>query len=199
MTGATSGWSDQNSSEDARKSNSPLLFETGESSRSRRIGLFTVLALMVSGTFTFLMLIGLTPITPTINEVLIAAVVNGLLILVLMVLIGKEVAKIVRSRRKGRSAARLHVRIIALFCLVASFPAILVAVVAGITFDQGLDRWFEIGTRKIIESSVSVARAYQNETTRVLMGNTLSMAANLNRNRQLYVLDRERFTPRCLR
>jgi len=76
---------------------------------------------------------------------------------------------------------------------VAAFPAILVAIVAGITLDLGLDRWFEIRTKKIVESSVSVARAYQNESTRVLMGNTLSMAANLDRNRRLYVLDRERF------
>jgi len=127
------------------------------------------------------------------NLVLIAAAVNGFLILVLLFLIGKEIAKIIRSRRKGRAASRLHVRIIGLFCLVAAFPAILVAIVAGITLDLGLDRWFEIRTKKIVESSVSVARAYQNESTRVLMGNTLSMAANLDRNRRLYVLDRERF------
>lgn len=170
------------------------LFDTGNSSLSRRIGLITVLALLVSGTFTFLMLIGLTPILPGNNEVLVAGIINGALILILFVLIGREVVRIIRSRRKGRAAARLHVRIIGLFCLVASLPAMLVAFVAAITFDQGLDRWFEIGTRSIIESSVSVARAYRNETTRVLMGNTLSMAANLDRNRRLYVLDRERFT-----
>ncbi len=175
-------------------SNQQHLFDTGKTSRSRIIGLFTVLALMISGTFTFLMLIGLTPINPDLQAVLIAAGINGILILILIFLIGKEVAKIIRSRSKGRAASRLHVRIIGLFCIVAAFPAVLVAVVAGITLDLGLDRWFEIRTKKIIESSVSVARAYQNETTRVLMGNTLSMAASLNRNRQLYVLDRERFT-----
>ncbi|MEM7291365.1 MAG: PAS domain-containing sensor histidine kinase, partial [Pseudomonadota bacterium] len=99
----------------------------------------------------------------------------------------------IRSRRKERAASRLHVRIIGLFCLVAAFPAILVAIVAGITLDIGLDRWFEIRTKRIVESSVSVARAYQNESTRVLLGNTLSMASNLDRNRRLYVLDREGF------
>lgn len=169
------------------------LFETGRTSRSRIIGLTTVIALLVCGTFTFVMLMGLTPIDPDITTVLIAAAANGLLILVLIFLIGKEVVKIIRSRQKGRAASRLHVRIIGLFCLVASFPAILVALVAGITLDLGLDRWFETRTKRIVESSVSVARAYQNEATRVLMGNTLSMAANLNRNRRLYVLDQEGF------
>ncbi len=155
--------------------------------------MITVIALMITSSLTFSLLIGLTPIVPDKTNVLIAAAVNGFLISVLFFLISKEIMKILRSRRKGRAASRLHVRIIGLFCLVAAFPAILVAIVAGITLDLGLDRWFEIRTKKIIESSISVARAYQNESTRVLMGNTLSMGANLDRNRRLYVLDRERF------
>ncbi len=169
------------------------LFDATRTSRSRVIGLITVIALLITGSLTFGLLIGFTPIVPDKTMVLIAAAVNGFLILVLIFLIGKEIVKIIRSRRKGRAASRLHVRIIGLFCLVAAFPAILVAIVAGITLDLGLDRWFEIRTKKIIESSVSVARAYSNESTRVLMGNTLSMAANLDRNRRLYILDRERF------
>lgn len=169
------------------------LFDTTRTSRSRIIGLITVISLLITGSLTFGMLIGFTPINPDKTSVLIAAAVNGLLISVLIFLIGKEIIKIIRSRRKGRAASRLHVRIIGLFCLVAAFPAIVVAVVAGITLDLGLDRWFELRTKKIIESSVSIARAYQNESTRVLMGNTLSMGATLDRNRRLYVLDRERF------
>jgi len=169
------------------------LFDTTKTSRSRVIGFITVIALLITGSLTFSLLIGLTPITPDKNMVLGAAALNGFLIAVLIFLIGKEVAKIIRSRQKGRAASRLHVRIIGLFCMVAAFPAIIVAVVAGITLDLGLDRWFEIRTKSIVESSVSIARAYQNESTRVLMGNTLSMAANLDRNRRLFVLDRERF------
>ncbi len=160
-------------------------------SLSRKVGLATVIALMITGTASFLILIGLTPINPSNqNIVYSAAIVNGILILVLIFLIVKEVLKILRSRAKGRAASRLHVRIIGLFCLVAAFPAILVAIVAGITLDLGLDRWFEIRTKRIVESSVSIARAYRNESTRVLLGNTLSMASNLDRNRRLYVLDR---------
>ncbi|MEO0329136.1 MAG: HAMP domain-containing protein [Pseudomonadota bacterium] len=140
-----------------------------------------------------MMLLNLTPIEPNVNAVSIAAAIISILVLILIFLIGKEVAKILRSRRTGRAAARLHVRIVGLFCIVAAFPAILVAIVAGITLDLGLDRWFETQTKKIISSSVSIARAYQNESTRVLLGNTLSMAANLDRNRQLYVLDRQGF------
>jgi len=169
------------------------LFDASRTSRSKIIGSTTVIALLISGTLTFLLLSGLTPITPNQNMALLAAALNGTLIAILLFLIGKEVVRIIRSRRRGRAASRLHVRIIGLFCLVAAVPAVLVAIVAGITLDLGLDRWFEIRTKRIVESSLSVARAYQNETTRVLMGNTLSMAANLDRNRQRYVLDRTSF------
>ena len=169
------------------------LFEAKGTPLTRKVGFATVVALLATGTFSFLVLSNLTPFEPNYSTVLTAAAVNGFLILVLIFLIGKEVAKILRSRRKGRAASRLHVRIISLFCLVAAFPAIIVAIIAGITLDLGLDRWFEARTKNIIESSVSVARAYQNESTRVLLGNTLSMATNLDRNRRLYVLDRVAF------
>ena len=166
-------------------------YDNDRGTLGRKVGLATVIALMLTGTISFLILIGLTPINPNNqNIVYSAAFLNGFLILVLVFLIVREVLKILRSRAKGRAASRLHVRIIGLFCLVAAFPAILVAIVAGVTLDLGLDRWFEIRTKRIVESSVSIARAYRNESTRVLLGNTLSMASNLDRNRRLFVLDR---------
>ena len=169
------------------------LFDAESSSRTRTIGFIAVIALLVSSTLTFLVFIERTGIEPNRETVITAAIINGTLILVLVFLIGKEISHIVRSRRKGRAASRLHVRIIGLFAFVAVFPAALVALVAAFTLNAGLDRWFEVRTKRIVESSISIARAYQNESTRVLLGNTLSMAANLDRNRQLYVLDRNTF------
>ena len=163
-------------------------------STTRLFGLFTVLALLISGTITFLTLIGLTPFDPKDETTALTAVaINGTLSIVLLVLIGREIAKILRSRKKGRAASRLHVRLITLFSLVAAVPAIIVAIVAGITLDVGLDRWFEIRTKNIINSSVSVAVAYMNESNRSLMGNTINMASDLDRNRRLFALDRRGF------
>ena len=50
--------------------------------------------------------------------------------------------RVLQARRRGRAAARLHVRIVALFSVIAAVPAILVAVVASVTLDRGLDRLF---------------------------------------------------------
>ena len=80
-----------------------------------------------------------------------------------------------------------------MFTLVAAIPAIMVAVVASITLDIGLDRWFEIRTKTIISSSLSIAEAYVQENARNLQGTTLSMAYDLDQARSLYSLDRTGF------
>ena len=156
---------------------------------SRLLGLATVIALVVTGGTTFLILIGLTPIAPTSDVVNTAMTINGVLAAILLFLIGREIWIIWQARRKGRAAARLHVRIISLFALVAAIPAVLVAIIASITLDVGLDRWFEVRTKQIVGSSVNIARAYMDESRRALTGNAISMAYELDRARQIYNLD----------
>ncbi|MEF2550154.1 PAS domain-containing sensor histidine kinase [Aurantimonas sp. A2-1-M11] len=156
-------------------------------------GLIAVVGALVTGAISFVVLMGLTPIPPTDTIVTIATIVNGAFVALLCVLIGREVLRMVRARRQGRAASRLHVRIVVLFSIVAALPALLVAIVAGVTLDLGLDRWFEIRTRTIVESSISVARAYVNENARNLQGSTLSMAYDLDQQRRLFDLDRNGF------
>ncbi len=76
----------------------------------------------------------------------------------LILVVGWEIAALVLARRRGRAAARLHIRIVALFSIVAATPAILVAVVASVTLDRGLDNWFSTSTRAIVENSADIAR-----------------------------------------
>ncbi len=161
---------------------------------TRKLGLVTVIALFLTGLLTFLILFGLTPLAPNENVVRSALLANSLLALILVSLIVMEVRRLLSSRRKGRAAARLHIRIVGLFALVAAIPAIMVAIVASVTLDLGLDRWFELRTKEIVEGSVSVAQAYVDESARVHVNATVSMANELDRARRLYSLDRQGFT-----
>ncbi|MFD2237865.1 sensor histidine kinase NtrY-like [Aureimonas populi] len=156
-------------------------------------GVLVVVGALVTGAISFVVLMGLTAIAPTDTVVTVATVVNGGFVLLLCAMIWREVARMVRARSQGRAASRLHVRIVVLFSIVAALPALLVAIVAGITLDLGLDRWFEMRTRAIVDSSISVARAYVNENARNLQGSTLSMAYDLSAQRRLYDLDRTGF------
>lgn len=172
---------------------SALEMNAERSSWSRVFGFATVIALLISGTVTFLILFGLTALEPNDRIVRAALIVNTILAVILVILIWVEAKKLVDSRRNGRAAARLHIRIVGLFALVAAVPAILVAIVASVTLDLGLDRWFEQRTRMIVDSSISVAKAYVDESARVHVNSTISMANDLDNGRRVYSLDRSNF------
>src|SRR5262249_27785988 len=110
--------------------------------RARVLGLIAVALALLSAVATFLVLANLTPILPTHYVVLALLAANAFTILFVIAVIAYELWRVLQARRRGRAAARLHVRIVALFSLVAAAPAILVAVVASITLDRGLDRLF---------------------------------------------------------
>ncbi|GEO83282.1 MULTISPECIES: sensor histidine kinase NtrY-like [Alphaproteobacteria] len=143
--------------------------------------------------FTLPVLLGLTSIEPTSNVLIASAIINSLFIVGLMFLIGREVTRLIKARTKGRAAARLHVRIVVLFSIVAITPAILVAIFASITLNVGLDRWFSIRTQSIVSSSMNIAQAYMLENASYLQGQTVSMANDLEGNRALFYLDRTGF------
>ena len=111
----------------------------------------------------------------------------------LLGIIAHEVWLVVQARRRGRAAARLHVRIVALFAVVAAVPAILVAVVASVTLDRGLDRLFSTRTKAIIENSLIVADAYLHEHAQMIRGDILAMAFDVARAKPLFDQERERF------
>src|SRR5262245_3286017 len=104
---------------------------------------------LLSAIITFVVLADLTPIAPTHDVVVTLLLANALTVFILVGVIASEVWQVVQARRRGRAAARLHIRIVSLFAVVAAAPAILVAVVASITLDRGLDRLFSTRTKQV--------------------------------------------------
>jgi two-component system nitrogen regulation sensor histidine kinase NtrY len=148
---------------------------------------------LLSALATFLVLTGLTPIPPTHEVVVSLLLVNAVTALALVGLIGREVWLMVQARRRGRAAARLHVRIVGLFSVIAAAPAILVAVVASVTLDRGLDRLFSLRTKAVIENSLAVSEAYLSEHAQLIRADILAMSFDLARAKPLFDQDRERF------
>ncbi|RWG24104.1 MAG: PAS domain-containing sensor histidine kinase, partial [Mesorhizobium sp.] len=176
--------------------NQPLFSRAGVRDGRRLLALPGVVAIvgaMITAAISFAILVGATPIAPNANATWALIALNAVFVLFLIALISREIRRIVMARRHGRAASRLHVRIVAMFALVAAIPAIMVAIIASITLDIGLDRWFEIRTKTIVNSSLSIADAYVQENARNLQGTTLSMAYDLDASRTLYGLDRTGF------
>src|SRR5487761_1980829 len=148
---------------------------------------------LLSSFLTFVVLTGLTRIEPTREVAVSFMLLNGATILVLVGIIFREVWQVMQARRRGRAASRLHVQIVSLFSVIAVLPAVLVAIVANVTIDRGLDRLFSGPTREVIQNSLSIARAYTNEHAQLVHGDVLGMANDLARARPLYDQDRGTF------
>src|SRR6266568_4139182 len=160
---------------------------------SRMLGSITVTMALLSATVTFAVLAGLTPIAPTHQVVVSVLAVDALASLLLIGVIGREIWNIMQARRRGRAGARLHVRIIGLFSVVAAVPAVLVAIVASITLDRGLAPWFSTRIQSVIENSLTVAQVYFNEHGQMLRSELTAMSFDVTRAKPLFDSDRERF------
>jgi two-component system nitrogen regulation sensor histidine kinase NtrY len=144
---------------------------------------------LLSALITFLVLAGLTPIMPTHYVVVSLLLVNAVAVLLLLAIIATETWQILRARRVGTAGARLHIRIVGLFSVIAAAPAILVAIVASVTLDRGLDRLFSSRTREAIENSVIIADAYLRDHAQTARSDIVAMAIDIGRNKA--ELDRE--------
>ncbi|MCV6577464.1 MAG: PAS domain-containing sensor histidine kinase [Cohaesibacter sp.] len=161
--------------------------------RARLVGLITVSLAVASGIVTFVILLGLTSIDPDEDVIRNALLINSVFLIALLVSILWEGGIILLARKRGRAAARLHIRVVLLFSLVAAVPTILVAIFASITLDRGLDRWFSSRTLAIINTSQTVAQAYRREHATVLRNELLGMAQILNQSEAFFILDESRF------
>ena len=100
----------------------------------------------------------LTP--PMVAGLLVANLVPAM---ALMVLAARRVAKkrAVRTELGGRG--RLHVRLVALFSVIASVPTLLVVIFASLLFQSGLQFWFSDDAETILRNAENVARVYRDD------------------------------------
>jgi two-component system, NtrC family, nitrogen regulation sensor histidine kinase NtrY len=160
---------------------------------SRFFAPIAVVLALISALITFLVLTGLTPIPPTHNVVVGVLLGNAAMVALLALIVAWEIWGLFRARRRGRAAARLHVRIVVLFGIIAVVPAILVAVIASITLDRGLDRWFSLRTRAIISDAIVIAQTYVREHAFGIRAEVVALADDLSRIQNIFQENRERF------
>jgi two-component system, NtrC family, nitrogen regulation sensor histidine kinase NtrY len=157
------------------------------------LGPIAVLSALASALATFLVLAGLTPVLPTHEVVLKVFAINGALVLLLIVIVAWQTKRLMRERRAGAAGSGLHIRMVGLFSLVAVLPAILVAVVATVTLERGLDPWFSGSMKGLVSNTLTIARSYREAQCRSLARETQLMAADLNRAKFIFDSDRRVF------
>ena len=174
------------SADQAATAENTLVASPSKRGERRVIGPLAVALALLSAFVTFVVLADLTPVAPTHNVVVSLLLANAATVLLLLAIIVREVWQVVQARRSGRAAARLHVRIVGLFSIIAAAPAILVAIVASVTLDRGLDRLFSTRTRAAIENSLIVAEAYLRDHAQIVRSDILVMAFDIARSKPIF-------------
>jgi two-component system nitrogen regulation sensor histidine kinase NtrY len=112
-------------------------------------------------------------------------VVAGLLVsilvpaMALMILVARRFAKRRAARSPMGGRGRLHVRLVALFSVLATVPTLLVVIFASFLFQSGTAFWFSERARGMLENASAIARDnYRQEIERVDR-ETLTMASDI--------------------
>jgi len=99
----------------------------------------------------------------------------------LIVLMGRRIAK----QRAAKSAAggdgQLHVRLVAIFSVLASVPTVLLAVIASLLFQYGAEFWFSGRARGMLENTQLLAQASYKQLLSYVDNENVAMAEDLRK------------------
>ena len=166
---------------DRRRSRSAIGFIIG----------FAVAALLTATATVFAMSAGDTPATNPLTPIMLAA--SLAICAVLAGILTLRIWRIAKAWAAPSTGARLHLRFVALFSVAAVAPAIIVAAFLGLTFGQGVERWFSQRVETTIENAASVGRAYVDLASGGIGGEVEAMSEDLNLARAGLTEDHDRY------
>ena len=147
----------------------------------RRLAFVLMAGGVTAGIATFLTLTGNSNFGMGDSALDVLVAVDLVLVLALGGVVVQGVVRLWGQRRSGLAAARMHVRLVGLFSIVAIVPAILAVVLAALFFNVTIQNWFSDRVRQAVESSVRVSEAYLSEHEQIFRSDAFAMAEELNR------------------
>ncbi|MET0365597.1 MAG: ATP-binding protein [Sphingobium sp.] len=141
----------------------------------------TLSVLVAMGAFTYWLISGQNSsdrlLTPPIVALLL--VLNLVPAIATLVLIGRRVAKRRATNSLVGGDGRLHVRLVAMFSLIASVPTLMVVIFASLLFQYGVQFWFSENARSMLQNASDLARGYYQQNLREVGDETVTMAGDL--------------------
>lgn len=159
----------------------------------RKLAIALMLGVVASGTVTFAAMTGYFPVAVDPWALLLLLNLDLVLLLSLSAMIARRLVILWAEHRKGLAGARLHVRLAALFSLIAVTPTIVVATFSVLLFNFGLQGWFSDRVSTAVKESFAVAQAYLEEHRQTISANALAMAQDLNRQGVTLALNPDQF------
>ena len=151
--------------------------------RRRLIPVFealTIVALIAMIAMTYFVTSGGAP-DDLLSPPLVAALLVAILVpaTALMVLVARRLAKGRAARSPIGGRGRLHVRLVALFSVIATVPTLMVVIFASLLFQSGLQFWFSDKARTILQNADQVAQIYSEENKSRIGRDAEAMAADV--------------------
>nr|WP_242193662.1 ATP-binding protein [Sphingomonas hankookensis] len=118
---------------------------------------------------------------PSPSLMAVVLVANLIPAMALLVLIGRRIAKRRAARSEIGGTGTLHVRLVALFSILASVPMLLVTVVASFLFQYGVEFWSSPRARSIFENAQAVAQSSYDEFLKAVDSQNVAVASDVGR------------------
>ena len=112
----------------------------------------------------------------------------------LLVLFARRIARGRAAQSLGGGRGRLHVRLVALFSVIASVPTLLVVIFASLLFQYGVEFWFSDRAKTVLVNADRVAQAYVQEHKERILGEIAPMAGDLRFDLGQWSIDDPRFS-----
>ncbi|MDQ2891905.1 MAG: ATP-binding protein [Pseudomonadota bacterium] len=116
--------------------------------------------------------------SPAMAALLLLA--NLLPCVILIVLLGRWIARRRAARTALAGGGHLHVRLVAVFSLIASVPIVLTVIAASILFQSGVQLWGSARARNALESTMALAQEGQKLVTDRWNGEGEAMANDIH-------------------
>lgn len=114
---------------------------------------------------------------PLVALLLVANLVPGI---ALMMLLGRRVAMRRAARSPVGGGGRLHVRLVALFSIVAAVPMLLVTIFASLLFQYGVQFWYSDQARGMLENATALAQSSYARQLNRWQEATVTMAGDMS-------------------
>jgi two-component system nitrogen regulation sensor histidine kinase NtrY len=153
----------------------------GRANIARRLAYVLMAVGVTAAIATFLTLTGKSDFGMGESALDVLVAIDLVLVLALGAVVVQALVRMWGQRRAGLAGARLHVRLVGLFSIVAIVPAILAVVLAALFFNVTIQNWFSDRVRQAVESSVRVSDAYLSEHEQIFRSDAVAMAQELIR------------------
>jgi len=148
-------------------------------------------AMCALGTFLLVSKFGRT--SPTDGRMIALFVINGALVTILLVMVLLKARRLYHLWRRGATAARLHVRIVGFFAVIALVPAVLLAIAGSLTLERALNPTFMSSVKLYVHNTAKAAEAFQSSQCQALLQEAQLTASDLDRARMLFTSDKSYF------